>query len=754
MWRSWRAISRSLAFWSTRRRSASPRKRHGCRGIELLEDRTLLAIDIVFDYTYDTNGFFNVAGRKAALEMAGRLFEQAVTDTLTAISPSGKSGSWTAQFDHPQTGNTVSLSNPTIPTNEVRIYVGARDLPGSTRGQASSGWSASGTSSWLSTVQFRGNTGTNDVGPWGGSITFDSNTNWHVGIDTQNMTSSQSDLYGVAIHEIGHLLGISTGIDAWSNQISGGTFNGTNAKAANGGLGLPVSGGHLQDNLMVDGQEVAMSPTGTFGKRDGFTRFDWAVLDDIGWTLRFDENAAAGIGQLVVQVKDAQGNPIAGKQVTISGGGTIVDPTGTTDQYGLYSSFVTRGNYNVTVDGNASPVSVTGTVRGVVITPTTPPPPSGGDGILLFDQSTLKWKLATNTGKSFSWSQTNSLPTNSKGWMSFVGDFNGDDLLDGMVLNLETMRFNFYRNTGNGTLANPVSAGGLSTAVTWGKFQVGDYNGDGKDEILAQILAGTGTGSLRSQDVNGVSRFYGSFSTAYQALLTGDFNGDGVDDLVGLIDNPAKTQANIIQFISIPTPAGRRLTAVLGSGAFGQSVATGGLHNFLVDDFNGDGRDDLALRNANGQVYHATTTGTPRTQAPGTFNFVVSNRAPKYAPADYPLPLLAGRFTNDARADLFGFRSGTNGFWVGVSSINTNPSDDIPDGSLVQTLTGFGTGVAGQRYIAGDFNKDGIEDVAVLNTTASVFLSTGTQFGSSQNFGTVIDGAATNIGALQVGKTS
>ncbi|MCA8999964.1 MAG: VCBS repeat-containing protein, partial [Planctomycetaceae bacterium] len=378
---------------------------------------------------------------------------------------------------------------------------------------------------------------------------------------------------------------------------------------------------------------------------------------------------------------------------------------------------------------------------------------TNGEGVLIFDDVSRTWRLGVPNGTGLNWFQTNPLPAATNGWQGFVGDFNGDGLLDGMALNMSNLRFNFYRNTGEGTLANPVPAGALSTNFTWDNFMVGDYDGNGRAEVMAQIVStGLGQGAMRSQDSSGVSRFYVTLNTGYEELITGDFNGDGIDDVVGLFDNVTQTRSNIIPAISISTPVGRRFTSILGSGQFGQSVATGGLHNLTVGDWNGDGRDDIAVQNTNGQIFTATTIGDARINAPGAQNFVVSARSPRLDPATYSNLFVAGNFTNDAREDLMVLRD-TNQLIAAISNVNTNSGDAIPDGSVEQHLEIWAEGVSnGEDIIVGDFNGDGLDDVVALGTTGVMSLSGGSEFSVGLNFGNVIGGAIGNINGAGAGR--
>ncbi|MCA8992352.1 MAG: VCBS repeat-containing protein [Planctomycetaceae bacterium] len=414
----------------------------------------------------------------------------------------------------------------------------------------------------------------------------------------------------------------------------------------------------------------------------------------------------------------------------IDGGNTVkaVDANGDTllfDQRGFRRVFDGNGDGKLRVDIGAVEA-----------------PPEEVTGGLVFDQSNGSFRLATVVSQSVNWFQSGSLGSHQLG---FIGDFDGDGLLDGMTLNPNNLRFNFFKNNGNGTLANPVSAGTLSSDYTWGNFMVGDFDGDGREEVMSQILSGPkGVGSMRSQNFNGTSQFYIRLATGYEAFVAGDFNGDGIDDILGLFDNVAETRSNIIPIISISTPVGRRMTAILASGQFGQSVATGGLHDLTVADFNGDGRDDIAVVSSSGQVLTASSTGTPRINAPDARNFIVSNTSPRFNPATYSNIIMAGNFDNDILADLFTIHDA--GHLVTTSSTLT------PNNLPVQTAAVDGTQSAGDKAIIGDFDGNGYDDVAVLGTNTVVFFSNGTTFNAGIDFGTVIGGPIGQIGAARTGR--
>jgi PKD repeat protein len=282
----------------------------------LYEDTSSLSI--VFDYTYDTEGFFNDPIRRELLERAGDLVTSRINDQLQAIIPSGVN-TWSIRFNDPATGDELSLDNVEIQENEILIFAGARDLSSALGRGGYGGWSGSGYSDWFTTIRTRGQVGANhdpatDVSLWGGSITFDTLINggstysWYFGTDPTAVTSTQYDFFSVAAHEIMHVLGFGTS-NAWYDLIDYGTetsgdetFIGQAAMAeydASPGSPVPLDSGlgHWLNGTTEDNLETAMDPSISNGVRKMIIALDWAAMDDIGWELQ----ASSGQGSLQLE---------------------------------------------------------------------------------------------------------------------------------------------------------------------------------------------------------------------------------------------------------------------------------------------------------------------------------------------------------------------------------------------------------------------------------------------------------------------
>jgi len=255
------------------------------------------AVVINFDYTYD-GGFFSGsnASRRDILDAAGGFLGGILTDSLTAIT-SGGINNFSAVFQRPDTGASTTLSNFSVAADTLTVFVGGQTMGAGNLGYGGyGGYSVSGTQDFLTNATQRGQSNATsgpsatDFAPWGGQLTFSSSANWYFDTDLSTTeTFTGNDFYSVALHELGHLLGLGSS-DSWDNQASGSGFTGANAVAAYGG-NVPLEGDKVHwlegTKSTANGieQEAAMDPTLRVGTRKVFTQLDLAALKDAGWQV-------------------------------------------------------------------------------------------------------------------------------------------------------------------------------------------------------------------------------------------------------------------------------------------------------------------------------------------------------------------------------------------------------------------------------------------------------------------------------------
>ena len=257
--------------------------------IERLEPRENPSVHFRFDYSLDTSGFFNSPERKAALDQAGFALTSQLNDSLSAITPGG-SNTWSISLTHPVTGQAITKTNLTIAADEIVVYAAGAAQTGNELGFTSpTKYTATGTASWIQTVQRRGeNLG--EVAPWGGMVTFGTSVNWSFSAGVPAKT--QYDFHSVAQHELLHVLGFGAGNAGFERFVSGNLYVGPNVVAVAGGPVAVVGDSdhgnhpdHWAPGTTIFGATPIMAPDIGAGQQRIVTAIDLAAMADLGWSV-------------------------------------------------------------------------------------------------------------------------------------------------------------------------------------------------------------------------------------------------------------------------------------------------------------------------------------------------------------------------------------------------------------------------------------------------------------------------------------
>lgn len=181
-----------------------------------------------------------------------------------------------------------------------------------------------------------------------------------------------------------------------------------------------------------------------------------------------------------------------------------------------------------------------------------------------------------------------------------VGDFNGDGKDDLANVFSDQGKASIDVHTSTGTSFDSrrwmTRQGGLWATQSW---LAGDYNGDGKDDLAKIFPHGVNRVSVDILTA-GTSTFtsdrwikQGGFNSSTTKWLSGEFTGDGQFDLTSVYRSPQGTTSGHL-YEADGLDFSTEFEAVRSQGGFSTAF------NWLIGDFNGDGRDDLAKTFATG----------------------------------------------------------------------------------------------------------------------------------------------------------
>lgn len=328
------------------------------------------------------------------------------------------------------------------------------------------------------------------------------------------------------------------------------------------------------------------------------------------------------------------------------------------------------------------------------------------------------------------------------------GDFDGDGAADILIHNGQDIAI--YRTDPSthtlslAWIANnivPAAPGG----ITWqpaqhDQYYVGDFDGDGKDDVYVfngvdwaipylGLLRSTGTG------LEGVARYDSSIPGFWQMtsgdkFYVGDFNGDHKADL--FIFNGSNWA---IPYLGLLRANGTSLSGIQRYDGSIPGWSMRPADQFFVADFDGDGKSDLYVFNGTNWSYRYLGMLRSSSTALSDINLFTSGLPGWTMTAGDRF--MTGDFDGDGKADLYVF-NGSNwayAYLLMAKSTGTGLSftKRYDSSSAAANIPGWFM-TSGDRFWLSDANKDGRADLFVYNPAtnwSTEYLGTLTSSGTS-----------------------
>ncbi len=314
--------------------------------------------------------------------------------------------------------------------------------------------------------------------------------------------------------------------------------------------------------------------------------------------------------------------------------------------------------------------------------------------MLVFSQSAL----AIGVCSIFNANSGSLIPVGTNPRQTLVGDFNGDNAQDAIVITGNSSSggtATVLLNNGRGNLAVFTS---IQTNFTIGAATLADFNLDGTlDLVLASSSSFSGsTTPLYVYFGNGNGVFSSSTIINFQgsagAVSSGDFNSDGLLDIALANTNNNGGFGAVTLFLN--TGAGNFVFA-------GNFTVGGSPRDLKVADFNADGIADVAVVSTNGTGSILLGNGSGSFQVGSNFALFGGNTS-----STFNVSFAVGDLNNDGRPDLAVGNGDTNIFTVLLN--NSNGGFAAP---VTNTFADFN--LRPRSIIIGQYTGDANLDVAV-----------------------------------------
>ncbi|NDC42075.1 MAG: VCBS repeat-containing protein [Chitinophagia bacterium] len=337
------------------------------------------------------------------------------------------------------------------------------------------------------------------------------------------------------------------------------------------------------------------------------------------------------------------------------------------------------------------------------------------DSISIFENTSTPGTLSTS-----SFSFVTNLSTRSRPSFLKIYDIDGDGLLDVLVSNQAASSISVFPNMSSSGTFSFGSRVDINTAAAADDVGFGDFDGDGKPDIVVPNFGGNVISLIRNVSTPGTissSSFESAFNisthTAPNKVFVADFNGDGAPDIAVTCGGANKVSV---------FPNNITSTGSFSSSSFGASVdMSTGSNPFGINgtDIDHDGDVDLIVASLNSRIL----TVYPNTSTSGSVSFGTSFNL---ASGNTPYHVDIADMDGDGMQDIFSPNSSSD------QSVSVFRNTFVPGSGTISasdfTRTDFNIGSITQGVALGDLDLDGKPDIIATKTHCITLLALPIQF--------------------------